>query len=163
MDELDAGLRISVTGAPRAAALAACARQLHAWDVVMPPVEPLVLDFGLGDFARTGLIEYWVANEVAAGYCGKFLFLFDGQTCPRHHHREKLETFYIQRGVVRMQYQGREWDLRPGDVLRVETGEPHEFRGVGPALVLEVSRPCVIADNYFADPRIPIGGNHRPA
>ena len=23
------------------------------------------------------------------------------------------------------------------------------------------SRPCVVADNYFADPRIPIGGNYR--
>jgi len=123
----------------------------------MPPVDPLVLDFGLGDFYRTGLIEYWVANEIEAGYCGKFLFLFDGQTCPRHHHRTKLETFYIQRGTVRMQYDGREWDLPPGAVLRVETHHPHQFRGVGPALILEVSKPCVIADNYFADPRIPLG------
>ncbi len=162
MDELDAGLRISVTGAMREQALAACARQLAAWDVAMPPVEPLVLDFGLGEFYRTGLIEYWVANEVEAGYCGKFLFLFDGQTCPMHHHRTKLETFYIQRGVVRMRYRGREWDMRPGDVLRVETNHPHRFCGVGPALILEVSKPCVIADNYFADQAIPIGGNYRP-
>lgn len=162
MDELDIGLKISVTGPLRDEALAACARQLKAWDVAMPPVEPLVLDFGLRDFYRTGLIEYWVANEIEAGYCGKFLFLFDGQTCPMHHHREKLETFYIHRGVVRMQYRGREWDMQPGEVLRVETGHPHQFRGVGPALILEVSKPCVIADNYFANPQIPIGGNYRP-
>lgn len=162
MDELDSGLKISFTGPLRDEALAACARQLQAWDIAMPPVEPLVLDFGLGDFYRTGLIEYWVANEIEAGYCGKFLFLFDGQTCPMHHHREKLETFYIQRGLVRMQYRGREWDMRPGEVLRVETGHPHQFRGVGPALILEVSKPCVIADNYFANPKIPIGGNYRP-
>ncbi len=162
MDELDVGLKISVTGQLRDEALAACARQLKAWDVAMPPVEPLVLDFGLGEFYRTGLIEYWVANELEAGYCGKFLFLFDGQTCPLHHHRTKLETFYIQRGTVHMQYASREWDMRPGDVLRVETNHPHTFRGVGPALILEVSKPCVIADNFFADSRIPIGGNYRP-
>jgi hypothetical protein len=33
----------------------------------MPPVDPLVLDFGLGDFYRTGLIEHWVANATSAG------------------------------------------------------------------------------------------------
>jgi len=161
MDELDAGLRISLSGVRRGAALAACARQLRAWEAVMPPVEPLVLDFGLGEFERIGLIEYWIANELEAGYCGKYLFLFDGQTCPRHHHRTKLETFYIQRGTVRMQHGGREWDMAPGAVLRVAPGQSHQFRGVGPALILEVSRPCVISDNFFADPRIPIGGNYR--
>jgi len=161
MDELDDGLKISVTGALREQALAECTRQLAAWNVKMPSVEPLVLDFGLGDFYKTGLIEYWIANEIEAGYCGKWLFLFDGQTCPMHHHRTKLETFYIQRGAVRMQYDGREWDMTPGDVLRVETSHPHQFRGIGPALILEVSKPCVIADNYFADRAIPIGGNYR--
>jgi mannose-6-phosphate isomerase-like protein (cupin superfamily) len=161
MDELDVGLTISVTGELRDEALAACARQLKAWEVAMPPVDPLVLDFGLGDFYRTGLIEYWVTNEIEAGYCGKFLFLFDGQTCPLHHHRTKLETFCIQRGVVRMHYRGREWDMQPGEVLRAETNHPHQFSGVGPALILEVSKPCVIADNYFADACIPIGGNCR--
>ena len=161
MDELDSGQQISVTGTVREEALAACARQLRAWDVAMPPVEPLVLDFGLGDFYRTGLIEYWIANEIEAGYCGKFLFLFDGQTCPLHHHRTKLETFYIQRGTARMQYGGREWDMVPGKVLRVETNHPHQFCGIGPVLILEVSKPCIIADNFFTDRRIPIGGNYR--
>ena len=162
MDELEIGLSIAVTGAPRAAALAACARQLHSWDVAMPAVEPLVLDFGLGEFAQTGLIEYWIANEAAAGYCGKFLFLFDGQTCPRHHHREKVETFFIVKGAVRMNCAGATLEMRAGATLLVECGKPHEFTGLGPALVLEISKPCVIADNYFADPRIPIGGNHSP-
>jgi len=161
MDELNIGLQISLTGSPRAEALAACARQLREWDVAMPPAEPLVLDFGLGDYYRTGLIEYWVANEIEAGYCGKFLFLFAGQTCPEHQHRTKLETFYILRGKVRMQYDHREWEMVPGDVLRVETNHPHQFRAAGPALLLEVSKPCIIADNYFTDPRIPIGGNYR--
>lgn len=158
MDELKKGLRISIGGARRARALAACARQLAAWQVAMPAVEPLVLDFGLGRFEDTGLIEYWIANEAEAGYCGKWLFLFDGQTCPRHHHVTKLETFFVLFGRARMEYEGREWDMVPGDVLRVEPGRPHQFSGLGPALLLEVSKPCVVSDNYFADPRIPIGG-----
>ncbi len=60
-----------------------------------------------------------------------------------------------------MAYGGREWEMQPGDVLRVETNQPHQFCGVGPVLILEISKPCLIADNYFANPRIPIGGNYR--
>ena len=62
MDELDKGLDICVKGDVRERALAAFHQQITAWNVAMPPVEPLVLDFGLGDFDHTGLIEYWIAN-----------------------------------------------------------------------------------------------------
>ena len=33
-------------------------RQIEAWGLSLPPVKPLVLDFGLGQFDRVGLIEY---------------------------------------------------------------------------------------------------------
>lgn len=161
MDQLDKGLSISITGFLRDRALAEFAGHLKTWNLAMPPVEPLVLDFGLGDFEKIGLIEYWIANEEAAGYCGKFLFLFDGQTCPKHHHRIKLETFFIVQGRVEMEYDGRTWVMKAGDTLRVEVNKPHRFTGRGPALILEVSKPCVIDDNYFEDTRVPIGGNYR--
>lgn len=161
MDELKKGLDLGITGPQRDRAVAAFEKQLRQWQVTMPAVEPLVIDFGLGDFAKVGLIEYWIANETAAGYCGKFLFLFDGQSCPMHYHRTKLETFFIVKGRVRMDYAGKVREMREGDVLRVECNKPHEFRGIGPALILEVSKPCVIDDNYFADPRVPYGGNYQ--
>jgi len=160
MQELNKAGKIEVTGPQAEKALAAFAEQLRAWGLAMPDVKPLALDFGLGDFHRIGLIEYWIANEVKAGYCGKFLFLFDRQTCPRHHHREKLETFFIVKGDVEMDYDSKIWRMKPGDVLLVECGKPHQFRGIGPALILEISKPCIVADNYFADPNIPIGGNY---
>jgi N-acetylneuraminate synthase len=161
MQELNKASSIEVAGPLAGPALAEFAKQLRAWNIVMPAIKPLVLDFGLADFYRVGLIEYWIANEVEAGYCGKFLFLFDRQTCPRHHHREKLETFFIVHGTVEMDYDGRIWRMKPGDVLPVECGKPHQFSGVGPALILEISKPCIVADNYFADPNIPIGGNYK--
>jgi hypothetical protein len=37
----------------------------------MPAVTPIVFHFGLGEFERWGLIEFWVANDTHAGYCGK--------------------------------------------------------------------------------------------
>ncbi|MCX7825575.1 MAG: hypothetical protein N2689_08445 [Verrucomicrobiae bacterium] len=126
----------------------------------MPAVEPLVLDFGLGEFDKTGPIEYWVANEEAAGYCGRFLLVFDGQTCPKHHHKAKLETFFVVKDQIEIEYDGHVRGMDPGDTLRIACGHLHQFTGCGAALLLEVSRPCVIDDNYFAEPRIPIGGNY---
>ena len=159
--ELDKGLDVSLKGPEAEAAVDAMRRQIAAWGLVMPAVEPLVFDFGLGDFDRIGEIESWIANELEAGYCGKFLFVADGQTCPTHHHREKHETFYVVRGRVRMLFDGTEREMETGDVLAVPPGMVHRFTGIGPALILEVSKPSVFDDNYFEDTRIPIGGNYK--
>ena len=164
MEELGKGMDISVKGPVAEAALAEFVAQMKTWGLTMPPVEPLVLDFGLGDFRDVGLIEYWIANETDEGYCGKYLFVFDGQTCPMHRHKEKHETFFIVKGMVRMEYDGDVREMHEGDVLPVDQWKYHSFTGVGPALLLEISKPCVIDDNYFEDTRIPIGGNYeKPA
>ncbi len=157
--ELEKGLAISLHGDEADRALAACRQQLAAWGAVMPRVAPLVLDFGLGDFARTGEIEFWIANEMDAGYCGKYLFVFDGQSCPLHHHKAKHETFFLAAGAVTMTAAGRTFIMHPGDLLPVLPGTVHSFTGNGAALLLELSKPCVIDDNYFDNRRIPIGGN----
>ena len=157
--ELDKGLAISIGGPQRDAALQAFREQIQAWNVALPPAEPLVLDFGLGRFAQVGLIECWIANEMEAGYCGKYLFVFDEQTCPQHRHAAKHETFFIVKGRVRMQKGERAFEMNAGDILPVAPGESHSFTGIGPALLLEISRPCEIDDNDFADALIPIGKN----
>ena len=157
MDELDRGLAIALTGTRRDDALEAFLKQAGEWSVALPPAEPLVLDFGLGEFEKTGLIEYWIANEADAGYCGKYLFVFDGQTCPAHHHEAKHETFFVVKGRVRMNCDGHTREMSEGEVLPVAPGSRHTFTGLGPALLLELSTPCLIDDNAFADERIPIG------
>ncbi|MEI8140675.1 MAG: D-lyxose/D-mannose family sugar isomerase [bacterium] len=159
MNELDKGLDISMRGVAARRALAVFRRQVKAWGVAMPTIKPLVLDFGIGEYEKTGLIEYWIANEARAGYCGKYLFVFDGQTCPEHRHRKKHETFFVVKGQVRMRCGGRSRVMKEGDVLPVAPGRKHSFTGIGPALLLELSMPCEIADNYFTNRDIPIGGN----
>jgi len=124
------------------------------WGVALPPTEPMVFDFGLGDFEHIGETEFWIANEEQHGYCGKYMFLFSGQRCPEHMHREKHETFFIVRGEVEMTVAGSLRIMRPGDVLPLETGTLHTFRAVTDCLILEISKPSVIADNYFTDPRL---------
>ena len=149
----------SLVGEERQRAIERCQEVLRGWGLTMPAFDPLVLDFGLGCFHEIGEIEYWIANEEAAGYCGKFLFLFEGQRCPSHRHAAKDETFYIVRGEVEMTVEGETRRMRPGDTLKLAPGREHTFAAVGgPALVLEVSLPSVPGDNFFADERIGAGG-----
>jgi mannose-6-phosphate isomerase-like protein (cupin superfamily) len=157
MEELDKALAIALTGAEADEAVAAMREQVAEWGLALPDSPPFVCDFGLGRFGEIGEIETWIANETVAGYCGKLMFVFDGQTCPLHHHQTKHETFYIMKGRVRMAVGEEVREMGEGDVLPVAPGVRHSFTGIGPALLLEVSMPCVIEDNCFANPEIPIG------
>src|SRR5262245_34532214 len=119
MQTVDWTLDFELQGADREEPLAQAAETLREWGLVMPPAEPLVLHFGLHDFAHIGEIEYWIVNDTENAYCGKFLFLFADQRCPLHYHRMKDETFYIVRGTVEMELDGQTMMLQTGDVLKV--------------------------------------------
>lgn len=148
-----------LTGEARQRALQRCQEAIAAWGLAMPTTfDPLVLDFGLGRFAEVGETEFWVANEEQAGYCGKFLFVDDGQTCPYHRHDRKHETFFILKGRVRMVVDGEARLMNEGDTLVMAPGLKHAFTGLGPALILEVSMPSTRGDNFFADQGIGEGG-----
>jgi len=161
MSNIDKTIMIELSGDAALEAEKACRRQLEKWQVSMPEVTPLLLDFGLGKFEETGLIEFWIANEIEAGYCGKYMFLFDDQRCPMHRHKDKLETFCIVKGTAIMTYDGREFEMNPGDTLTVECWKYHSFVGKGACLLLEISKPCIISDNYFENTDIPVGGNYK--
>jgi len=158
--ENDKVKNIELQGEARHKALEKFYAKLKAWGVALPPATPLVLDFGLGAFEKTGLIECWIANEIEVGYCGKYLFVFDGQTCPMHHHRDKHETFFVVQGQVSMTIEGRTEILKAGAVKVMDVHTKHSFTGQGDALLLEISKPCIVADNYFENRSIPIGGNY---
>ncbi len=148
--------RLELQGAARREALAACRSQIEEWGLALPNVEPYPLHFGLDNFPDIGEIEFWICNEEEAGYCGKFLFLFAGQTCPFHRHRIKHETFFVVKGRMRLELdEGRELTLNQGDRFAVPPGLGHAFTAVdGNLLLLEVSMPSHVWDNEFADDRI---------
>jgi len=159
MGKVDWTLDFELTGPERDGALERAGEALVDWGLVMPAGEPLALHFGLRDFANVGEIEYWIVNDTDNAYCGKFLYLFDGQRCPEHYHRTKDETFFIVRGTVEMTVEGDVRMLQAGDVLKLAPGRSHTFAALGgPALVLEVSLPSIPGDNVFADGRIGNGG-----
>lgn len=142
----------------RGKALERIREQIADWGLTMPPVDPLPLHFGLSDFMVIGETEFWIANETDHGYCGKFLFVFDGQTCPYHCHKIKHETFFVVKGSIRMKVGDEERIMREGDLLAMPPGTGHSFTGVGNALILEVSMPSILQDNFFEDRRIGDGG-----
>jgi len=154
------GLSISLTGPAREAALRDFRRQIGKWKVALPPAECLVADFGLGDFRKVGLIESWIANDAKAGYCGKYLFVFDGQTCPMHRHRTKHETFFIVKGKVRMRYAGGSRVMREAMSCPSASGSTTASRASAP-------RSCRSFNGLqgrrqlLREPEHPIGGNYR--
>ena len=51
-----------------------------------------------------------------------YLFVFDGQTCPYHHHDVKHETIFILKGTMKMVINGEERIMKKGDTFIVNTG-----------------------------------------
>jgi len=148
-------LDFELMGVERETALADAARIIADWGLAMPPGDPLVIHFGLHDFVRIGEVEYWIVNDRTNDYCGKFLFLFDGQRCPLHYHKIKDETFFIVKGNVALEVDGEGMVLNEGDTYKMAPGRNHTFAAEdGPALVLEVSLPSLPGDNFFDDRRI---------
>ena len=143
---------VELQGQEREIAVQKCLAKISSWGIRMPDVTPLPLHFGLHSFYDVGETEFWIANEEDAGYCGKFLFVNEGQTCPYHKHDIKHETFFVLKGRVRMVVDGLERVMDEGDILVMDAGKRHEFSGYGgPALILEVSMPSTRGDNFFAN------------
>jgi D-lyxose ketol-isomerase len=139
-----------------------------------------VADFGLDDFASTGLVEVvYVNNE---WYCAKELLLTPAQTCPEHRHPPvgghpgKQETFRCRFGEVFLYVPGEparsphsrppagsdayytvwhEIELGPGDQYTIPPDTLHWFQaGPSGAVVSEFSMASIDETDVFTDPRI---------
>src|SRR5689334_14640167 len=136
MERAEWTLDFELQGVERDEALARVAQVLQSWELALPG-DPMPIHFGLNDFENIGETEFWIVNDTKNNYCGKFLFMFEGQRCPMHYHNIKDETFFIVRGDVEMEADRAMSVLYPGDVFKVAPGVSHTFCAVnGPALVL---------------------------
>ncbi len=118
-----------------------------------------VIDFGLGDLARTGLqiLVYVNTDRV----CAKELVMMPAQICPEHVHvgvgdgPGKEETFRVRTGEVRLYVDGSEIVLRPGDQHTIFPGTRHWFQaGPDGAIVTEFSTRSTDESDVFTDPEI---------
>ena len=103
------------------------------------------------DRPQIGMTEYWIVN--IPEYCGKILVLKNGSTCPAHSHKKKHETFLVWRGKVKMVVDGKELEMKPGDILVMEQGKVHQFTAIGQdAIIFEFSTQHFEDDSYLIDP-----------
>lgn len=154
MDEAEILRNLSLQGEEREEALRRIHRVVASWGLKLPEVTPDPLHFGYHDFARIGETEFNINNSVEQGYCGKFIFMFAGQTCPMHHHRVKHETFFIVKGRVEMELSGKSRVLRQGDRVVVGQNCRHAFTALEDSLILESSKPDLVDDSIFDDGKI---------
>lgn len=147
--------KVEVAGKEREKILRRAAETIDKWKLKMQDVfPPIVLDFGLNNFSKTGHIEYWIANEEKEKYCGKFIFMFEEQTCPAHYHKKKHETFMVVKGEITMHLASKDIEMKQGDVLPMPQNTLHGFTATEDSLILEISLPSIKKDSFFKDKKI---------
>jgi len=154
MDEAEIIAQIALQGKERENTLMKIHQTVASWGLKLPDVPPDPLHFGYNEFDKIGETEFNINNNVEHGYCGKFMFMFAGQTCPMHFHRKKHETFFIVKGKVDMELDGSKYILNQGDRLIVDQFKKHRFTALEDSLILESSKPDLVDDSIFEDQSI---------
>jgi len=90
--------------------------------------------------------EEWIVNNDL--YCFKKLFLNKGYQCSYHCHKIKDETFIIKHGKVIIELDGMDFNLVPGDSIRIKPGQYHRFTGIKNSVIYEVSTTHREEDSY---------------
>jgi D-lyxose ketol-isomerase len=111
-----------------------------------------ITDFGKGEYDKLGLGLIIRLNEPE--YASKWLTVSPGQVCPNHFHKIIKETFLIIKGEVKMNLNGEEHLMKPGDKCTFGPGTRHTFTSEKGAVIEEITTRQVATDNYFDDKSI---------
>lgn len=93
----------------------------------------------------------WATNDK---YCGKLLKFNKGARFSMHFHAEKDETWYVLSGKFEVKYimtkdaSERSEILEEGSVWRNEPLEPHQVICIEEGVIIEVSTPDSVEDNF---------------
>jgi D-glycero-beta-D-manno-heptose-7-phosphate kinase len=89
--------------------------------------------------------EHWIVNQ---DYCGKKLILKKNHRCSLHHHKNKDEVFYVIKGKVLLEADGKEKTMIPGDSFHVKQFCNHRFTGLQNSEIIEFSSHHEDKDSY---------------
>lgn len=107
--------------------------------------------YGMKHFRQVGAIIISIINRE---YCKKLLVVLPGQKHPVHAHKVKEETFQLLYGDLTVNIEGREIEMKPGDIQTVLREEKHSFTSVKGAIFEEISTTHVRNDSYYDDPSV---------
>ena len=101
---------------------------------------------------------YEVVFAQTESYCGKVLFVHEGEQLSLQYHREKDETIYVHEGRIELEVGGPGEPLETevvgaGRAFRLSPGVVHRWRALEDSVVLESSTPHLddvvrLEDNY---------------
>jgi quercetin dioxygenase-like cupin family protein len=97
--------------------------------------------------------ERWIVNR---GYCGKLLVLKKAFRCSIHYHKDKDETFYVNKGKVLLELDGNKIIMGPGQAQLVKPNQKHRFTGLEDSEIIEFSSHHEDSDSYRDEPSGPI-------
>lgn len=107
--------------------------------------------YGLEKFKEHGAL---IINVINREYCKKLIVIFPGQVHPFHFHKKKEETFQLLWGTLKVNLEGREHILKPGETLLVERGVNHSFTSKSGAIFEEISTTHIKNDSFYEDKKI---------
>lgn len=93
----------------------------------------------------------WATNDK---YCGKLMKFETGKKFSMHFHKEKEETWYILEGVFLIHWINTfnadviTYKLKAGDTWHNEPLLPHQLECLEAGVIIEVSTPDSVEDNY---------------
>jgi mannose-6-phosphate isomerase-like protein (cupin superfamily) len=98
-----------------------------------------------------GFEDIWVSND---HYCSKFMEFKTGSKFSMHFHKEKIETWYVMTGEFLVHWINTKdatkdsVALKAGDVWHNDALFPHQVECIQAGVILEVSTPDSVEDNY---------------
>ncbi|MCP9925979.1 N-acetylneuraminate synthase family protein [Synechococcus lacustris C3-12m-Tous] len=107
--------------------------------------------YGLERFYEYGLTMITVVNRE---YCKKILILLSGQAHPEQYHRKKEETFHVLWGSGKIRLNGKEENMKPGDVFVIQPGTLHYFSSENGLVLEEISSTHYVDDSFYTDEAI---------
>ena len=107
--------------------------------------------YGMKHFRQFGATIISVINRE---YCKKLIAMLPGQQHPVHMHKVKEETFQLLYGDLEVELDGKEIDMKPGDILTILRGQKHAFTSKTGAVFEEISTTHVLNDSYYDDTAI---------
>ena len=95
--------------------------------------------------------EIWVSND---DYCSKYMHFHEGGKTSMHFHKEKHEAWRVIEGkfqvniIIPLNAATFTYYLENGQTYQIEPMTPHQLICLEAGIVLEVSTPDSVEDNY---------------
>jgi sialic acid synthase SpsE/quercetin dioxygenase-like cupin family protein len=107
--------------------------------------------YGVDRFSEYGAVIIDIINRE---YCKKLIVMLPGQKHPSHTHKLKEETFHVLHGDLHVVLDGKEHNLKIGDLLTVGRNQKHSFDTQGGIIFEEISTTHYKNDSFYDDESI---------